>query len=101
MLPSSSLSCPTLALLGGADLNVTTEDNLDPWRDALEEAPTNTWEVRVLPRADHVYFLINEDGSRPRMHAYRESVPRLWPSMGEWVRKVLVTGVEGNRRRHP
>ena len=97
----SSLSCPSLALLGAADPNVTTEDNLDLWRTALGEAPTETWEVRVLPRADHVYFLINEDGSRPRMHAYRKSAPDLWPSMGEWIREVLSTPNQDGRRRNP
>ncbi|MEM7204004.1 MAG: amidohydrolase family protein [Planctomycetota bacterium] len=83
------LTCPTLAILGGADSNVTAAENAAPWREALSAAPLDASEVRIVPRADHMMFLVHADGSRPRLHELGPTAPNLWPEIAAWVRAAL------------
>ena len=47
------VTAPVLALFGGADRNVVTDENLPPMRDALARAGNRDAELVVVPGADH------------------------------------------------
>lgn len=85
----SALRCPTLVLLGGADDNVTPEENLGPWASALRAAPTQDFTLRVVERMDHMTFLVDADGTRPRVHELAWTASELWKVLDRWLRKHL------------
>ena len=49
------ITCPVLALFGGLDLQVSVLQNEEPVRLALTEAGNKDFEIKVFPKANHLF----------------------------------------------
>lgn len=49
------ITCPVLALFGGLDLQVPALQNEGPVRQALTEAGNKDFEIKVFPKANHLF----------------------------------------------
>lgn len=49
------ITCPVLALFGGLDLQVSVLQNEVPVRQALTEAGNKDFEIKVFPKANHLF----------------------------------------------
>ena len=49
------VTCPVLALFGGLDLQVSVLQNEGPVRQALTEAGNKDFEIKVFPKANHLF----------------------------------------------
>ena len=77
---------PTLALIGTLDQQVRPELNVDPLRDALEAAPTDTYAVETLDGLNHL-FQTAETGSPNEYGQIEETLaPAALERIVEWIR---------------
>ncbi len=49
------MSCPTLAMIGSKDTQVSADDNISAFRAALHAAPTEEYKVKVIEGVNHLF----------------------------------------------
>ena len=79
------IKCPTLALIGSKDMQVSPSMNIPALEVALEAAPTSNWEVREIPNLNHL-FQKTRTGA---MSEYGEKIetfnPQVLIMMRDWI----------------
>jgi hypothetical protein len=82
------LNVPTLALLGGLDLQVPAEENAHALRQALERSEAPTSEVRILEGLNHLFQ--HADTGAPDEYARIEETfaPEAMEVVSRWVLEV-------------
>ena len=80
-----TLTTPTLAFLGSADVQVPVWQNLEPLTAALVAAKNADFTVTVLPDQDHFFFTF--EGHRLERHRFgkMEMNERLLDTMTSWI----------------
>jgi dienelactone hydrolase len=95
------VSVPVLALFGGADSNVTPEQNLGPMRAALERAGNDDVELVVVPDANHGLRVVQRgpDGSEVAPHRQVGFGDGGWSRVERWLtQRFDLWGGEGAGR---
>jgi len=49
------MACPTLALIGSKDMQVSADDNISAFRAALHAAPTEVYKVKEIEGVNHLF----------------------------------------------
>jgi dienelactone hydrolase len=82
------LRVPTLALIGGRDLQVPADENAPAIRRALAESESPAWAVRVLPGLNHL-FQHATTGSPDEYSGIEETfAPEAMAMIADWIREV-------------
>lgn len=76
------VACPVLALFGGADPNVTPEENVEPMRAAFARGGNARATLLVIPGADHG---LRCDRPGTRLHDATGYARETWPAVAEWL----------------
>ena len=80
---------PVLALTGEKDVQVPSDQNVEPMRAALERAPTETFVVRELPDLNHL-FQTAETGLPAEYGRIEETFdPAALEVIGDWMMEVV------------
>ncbi len=89
--PRPALRClevPTLALIGGLDLQVPADENARALREALARSRVPTWDVRVLDGLNHL-FQHAETGSPDEYARIEETfAPEAMDVIAHWILEV-------------
>lgn len=79
------IKCPTLALIGGKDMQVSPSMNIPALKVALEAAPTTNWDVREIPNLNHLF----QKSRTGAMSEYGEKIetfnPQVLIMMRDWI----------------
>lgn len=82
------ISCPTLALIGGSDTQVSPAVNIPALKIALEIAPTTDWEVIEVPNLNHL-FQTSRTGAPKEYGEIPETFsPQVMIMMRDWLKKL-------------
>jgi len=49
------MACPTFAMIGSKDMQVSADDNISAFRAALNAAPTQEYKVKVIDNVNHLF----------------------------------------------
>jgi dipeptidyl aminopeptidase/acylaminoacyl peptidase len=96
------VTVPVLALFGGADRNVTPEQNLEPMRAALERAGNHDVELVVVPDANHGLRAVRRgpDGAEVAPHRQVGFGDGGWSRVERWLAdRLKVRGGGGGASR--
>jgi pimeloyl-ACP methyl ester carboxylesterase len=96
------VTVPVLALFGGADRNVTPEQNLEPMRAALERAGNHDVELVVVPDANHGLRVVRRgpDGAEVAPHRQVGFGDGGWSRVERWLAdRLRVRGGKGGGGR--
>lgn len=74
--------CPVLALFGGADTNVTIEENLAPMQTAFARGGNDQATLVVVPDADHG---LRRDPPGTPLHRATGYAPEVWATVANWL----------------
>jgi hypothetical protein len=85
----SRLTCPTLALQGGKDVQVTPEDNLAAMQTNLEKAKNKNFSCQLFPELNHLFQTANT-GSPEEYAKIEETIaPEVLKVIGDWLEKEV------------
>lgn len=84
----TQLTCPTLALQGGKDVQVTPDDNLPAMQTHLEKAKNKNFSCQLFPELNHLFQ--TADTGSPEEYAKSEETiaPEVLKVIGDWLEKV-------------
>jgi pimeloyl-ACP methyl ester carboxylesterase len=85
------VACPVLALFGELDNQVPPGLNREPMEKALRAGGNNDWQIKVLPKANHLFLpsVTGNPAEYPAME--KQFVPGFLDLMADWIaRRVTI-----------
>ncbi|MFK8102753.1 MAG: alpha/beta hydrolase family protein [Saprospiraceae bacterium] len=81
----TKVSCPTLAVNGGKDLQVPAKVNLEGIKTSLEKAPCKVFEIKEFPEMNHL-FQTAKTGAVAEYYQIEETfAPAAMTFVGNWI----------------
>ncbi len=77
---------PSLALLGGLDVQVTVDQNRAPLERAFRRSPSDDWTVEVVPRANHLFQMAESGGIEEYFMLPPSIDPDVLEIISRWIR---------------
>ncbi len=85
----TKVSCPTLAVNGGKDLQVPAKVNLEGIKVALEKAPCQVFEIKEFPELNHL-FQTAKTGAVAEYYQIEETfAPVAMTFVGNWIMEQI------------
>jgi pimeloyl-ACP methyl ester carboxylesterase len=81
------VAVPVLAVFAEKDLQVPPSVNLEPMREALEQAPTDDVTVEVIPGANHLFQAATTGSPDEYASLPKEFVPGFMELVSGWIRE--------------
>ena len=91
------IACPVLAIFGSKDTIVDVQASAGVYAQSLKRAGNRDVTVKIFPDADHVIFPSRTGGAKELDESFSRPVkvfaPQYLETMGEWVGKRFINGV--------
>ncbi|MDP2886572.1 MAG: alpha/beta hydrolase [Ignavibacteria bacterium] len=81
------VQCPVLALFGELDLQVPAETNKQAMEKALTKGYNKDYQIKVLPKANHLYLTAKTGSPSEYATLRKEFVPGFLDTISDWILK--------------